>query len=967
MSKIIWLLCTRFRYCDLFASRSLFDSHFKLKVPKNRVRELLLEINRVVGPSKHGYYHALSIEEETIEHRQQLVPFLELLLSSSDFSVLYHDESQFRIYPSGPSEHIQPVTTPRMTDEEKRKQYDMENLKVGVGPGYSVCTLISATDCSVVRRTQRIGKIGPDNVFSPVDVAVGWIANSAKSEKDDHNSFLRSIEEGIMEHQKQHPNKIVVVIVDGAATHRTLRGEAPSGYVNKDELIRRLKHLGYDTEGLRQPQLMELWQTTDEYRSRWSEAEELAERMGAILLYLPNSHPYLNPIETLWRSAKSSYRQNGERSMQALHDEIQTYLGQIPDLKSKASHARWHFIAQETRRHLFHNPEAEHLTENQIKKKTYVNQVPVDTASVRRLLGLGKGKFKVDLPIFQRYAHYLNQARIYSRGKAAVLLSKLPPFRRDQIYVRRIVEDSDEEEQEQEQEEEEGRKKKKEEEGRKKKKEDKDDSKQKRGTQIEAFEISVVARQKKKKQKRSDVEDTGEEEPRGKKRGASDDYQELGNGILESRPPSQRVRREILIESSESSIPEATKVKVNNNNTQAVGHERAAKKSREEKKRKERSRTKAGMTKVQQHRSRATKADAPSKTGAPSKAPKADAPSKTDAPSKAPKADAPSKTSAPSKAPKADAPSKTDAPSKGNKVGAPSKTDAPSKAPKADAPSKTDAPSKAPKANAPSKTDAPSKGNKVGAPSKVVPKKKTGKAKRKSAPAVQTVSFVMDVIEANTDVGERVWRAANAVQSITQIKEQIDELQAWVGDEAINCIVSMLQTARSTVKGTHIYSTQEFRLMSHESRPIEEKARKYHLEENRYIFQTLDRLIFPNFINENHWVVIVVDKKVRQIQIYDSCNFKIDYLGRITLFLQTLWPEIKKWNLVRGLSSQQHGGNDCGIFSIANMIILAAGGTPHKQSVFDVTIDGDDGYEMQLAHWRYTIGQMLRQRTLDPQ
>jgi hypothetical protein len=397
-------------------------------VPKNRVRELLLAVNRHWAPSKNGYYFAKSIAEETIAHRTQLVPLLELLESDSRFTILYHDESQFRVYPADQESHIQPTSHTDMSEHEKALQYN-PHLKTNVGPGYQVCTVISVDDACVVARDR------PGHENDAYREPVGWIDSTIEVAKDDHHSFLLSVEEAIKAQQKRYPNKIVMITVDGARTHMTLE-DGRGGYLRKDYLEEKLKSIGKYEKGLLQPEMAKIWKESEEYRSQWSEAEELAERLGALLLHLPNAHPYFNPIECLWRAAKQSYRHNGIRTMAVLYDEIRVYLGQPVTQESQDSQRRWLHYAREIRRHLFHHPEAVHLMENQIRKKKYKLQPLINLGPLKKLLGYSKDG-DIDLPMMQRYAHYLNQARIYLGGEGSRFsLSNTAPFDRHKVYPR---------------------------------------------------------------------------------------------------------------------------------------------------------------------------------------------------------------------------------------------------------------------------------------------------------------------------------------------------------------------------------------------------------------------------------------------------------------------------------------------------------------------------------------------------
>ena len=81
---------------------------------------------------------------------------------------------------------------------------------------------------------------------------------------------------------------------------------------------------------------------------------------------------------------------------------------------------------------MYHNPDAFHLRENDIKRKTYKLQRHINLAPIKKLLGWQSSE-KVDVPMLQRYAHYLNQARIYLGGEKT-------RFRKDTTPTSRWVE-----------------------------------------------------------------------------------------------------------------------------------------------------------------------------------------------------------------------------------------------------------------------------------------------------------------------------------------------------------------------------------------------------------------------------------------------------------------------------------------------------------------------------------------------
>jgi hypothetical protein len=301
-----------------------------------------------------------------------------------------------------------------LSEDERRLQYDDGVSNGQPGPGYGVCTIISVEDKCIVRRD--------DGQY------VGWVADAQTSAKDDHSSFLLSLEQGIKCQQELHPGQVVVLVVDGARTHTTLPGGRDGVSINlfagPNNLKDLLTSVGKWDDSYSLAEARELWGSLPESRGRWSEAEEIAERLGAILLYLPLAHPYINPIEMLWRAMKVHYRKFPTRDMRAMLDAIEEYMG-FAEKEMECSFERHHTMAVETRRFLYHNPGKSRPSENALNKKGYQPEKPVPTREFSKLLGLptiakANVNDKLDVVVLQRYAHWLNQARIYGSGKKKV-------------------------------------------------------------------------------------------------------------------------------------------------------------------------------------------------------------------------------------------------------------------------------------------------------------------------------------------------------------------------------------------------------------------------------------------------------------------------------------------------------------------------------------------------------------------
>jgi hypothetical protein len=127
---------------------------------------------------------------------------------------LYHDESQFRQYKNGKQYHWAPANRVGMTEAEKSLQFDDGKSNGQPGKGFSVCTVISVDPHTIVKHRDDRGEMS----------VVGWAVDAQKYAKDDHESFLLSVTQAIEAQQALAPDKITVLVVDGALTHTTVSG-----------------------------------------------------------------------------------------------------------------------------------------------------------------------------------------------------------------------------------------------------------------------------------------------------------------------------------------------------------------------------------------------------------------------------------------------------------------------------------------------------------------------------------------------------------------------------------------------------------------------------------------------------------------------------------------------------------------------------------------------------------------------
>jgi hypothetical protein len=140
------------------------------------------------------------------------------------------------------------------------------------------------------------------------------------------------------------------------------------------------------------------------------QAELLGVKHEAIVLFLPNSHPYFNPIEQVWRALKQRYRLEPHKTISALETTIIDGLTgklQKEGIMTTEQLQRQALRTELIRRNLFeHKGVAK--TENQVQKKGFVPSKTPDYSHLDHLRNITTPE---GLQSHELYAHYLNQSR----------------------------------------------------------------------------------------------------------------------------------------------------------------------------------------------------------------------------------------------------------------------------------------------------------------------------------------------------------------------------------------------------------------------------------------------------------------------------------------------------------------------------------------------------------------------------
>ncbi len=274
-----------------------------------------------------GNYVLKAALPSSAAHRQRFIPLFEHLISRKDTVVLMHDETTINVNLSQPKAFLgdeQDATDKRQKGGKGAGTIQMFRtfyLKL-VFQGVGVSAFLDLKDeailmaqnpgehhaggyrisGSIVKRKGNAKKGGGDlddeeEDGDDVGVRAGR-PTLADQGMDDSPKFQFLLREAIRDAKTRHPGLTVVVVVDGGGPHTTepatsLRPNNMSG----DEITEELKRAGLWVQGMNLKDAKRTYTTSPIPRSQWTNAELIALEEGAIVIFLPNAHPFLNVIE----------------------------------------------------------------------------------------------------------------------------------------------------------------------------------------------------------------------------------------------------------------------------------------------------------------------------------------------------------------------------------------------------------------------------------------------------------------------------------------------------------------------------------------------------------------------------------------------------------------------------------------------------------------------------------------------
>ncbi len=268
-------------------------------------------------------------------------------------------------------------------------------------------------------------------------------ATPADSAKDTSEKFEYILRKGIEDAQRQHPGKVIVVLIDGGGPHTcepfvSLR---PSKLTSA-EIEDHLRGAGlWPKGGEKVMEAKRIYTNSAIPRTQWTNAELIALELGAVAIYIPLNHPHLNVIEQVWRGVKQNYRMycfpKNLKNMIACAQGALTGRELVEDVFSEEALQRQRGVcsidAMQRRkqrtaliaRHLAANPNADPLAENKLRGKNFK---PSPEINVSQVPNFGSLTSPDGLLHVQLYAHHLNQARLKQYRKGEVSALALPLF-----------------------------------------------------------------------------------------------------------------------------------------------------------------------------------------------------------------------------------------------------------------------------------------------------------------------------------------------------------------------------------------------------------------------------------------------------------------------------------------------------------------------------------------------------------
>lgn len=149
--------------------------------------------------------------------------------------------------------------------------------------------------------------------------------------------------------------------------------------------------------------------------------------------------------------------------------------------------------------------------------------------------------------------------------------------------------------------------------------------------------------------------------------------------------------------------------------------------------------------------------------------------------------------------------------------------------------------------------------------------------------------------------------------------------ERWINDVIVNFIFGQKNGIRTHKNRMFIFNSYFMKKLLIHDRNIVRWFAKSREREN---LDNVTRFVFPFNIDNVHWVLIVVDRKMKVIEVYDSLEQRINVFNAVNTLKQILtqfhWAE-QHWKVEDKRMFTQPNSYDCGVYMIFTAVCLESG------------------------------------------
>jgi hypothetical protein len=373
-----------------------------------------------------GYQEGRRTLESTQAHSRLFIPLLELLESHPElFVVVYYDESTPHLH-----QYRRQIWTKRV-DISTAAERKVTSRLPGKGPSIHVSGAVGAEFGGFVQDEDGV------HIGSFMEKQQAKASGEPVTENSDtFSATILAIVDRILQ---LFPERIPVVVMDSPAMHRKSEEKnnqrASSMSLQKLEVVLRQTG-GWEKSMSKKDAAAAYSGSVAEYEAQLAnltDIEALLYDCGALVLFNLNSQAMLNTVERYWRAANQAFKTIGGSTMKQLRA---CWIDVIDGARDDAAFQRRHNFSKQFRRFMFNNPQKQMIVENDVKRRAYQPQPPIDLRELAELLELDQDDEDPNFDLLFAYFHYLNSSRINGPVKnySGMVISNAPPFDFDVMW-----------------------------------------------------------------------------------------------------------------------------------------------------------------------------------------------------------------------------------------------------------------------------------------------------------------------------------------------------------------------------------------------------------------------------------------------------------------------------------------------------------------------------------------------------